>query len=176
MRKTEKQLWGPGPWEKEDDRYEWTTAAGYPGLMTRGPLGNWCGYAAVPNGHPLWGAAYDAWCNIEVHGGLTYSGPCRGHICHTAKPGDPDNVWWFGFDCAHAFDFMPAMGPLRADRSFGPTVPTKFPDEVYRDYGYVREQVESLASQLQELERGSRKRSAEVEGDSGEVRSSRGGT
>src|SRR5215510_304522 len=29
------------------------------------------------------------------------------HICHTPSPGEPDNVWWLGFDCCHLGDLYP---------------------------------------------------------------------
>lgn len=35
---------------------------------------------------------------LAVHGGLTYSDRCHDDICHVPAPGEPDDVWWFGFD------------------------------------------------------------------------------
>ena len=63
-------------------------------------------------------------------------------ICHKPEPGDPDNVWWFGFDCAHCDDLAPEMLKYR-DFSRG--------IETYRDLAYVRHEVESLAGQLAAL-------------------------
>lgn len=59
-------------------------------------MGFLCGYASVDQSSPLYGADYDS---VElnpnvVHGGLTFSGTMQGY----------DGLWWFGFDCAHAFD------------------------------------------------------------------------
>jgi len=65
------------------------------------------------------------------------------HVCHKPDPGEPDNVWWFGFDCAHAFDKMPA---LRRYSGYS------HPSETYRDQAYVTAEVEKLASQLLQLE------------------------
>src|SRR5690606_18441494 len=28
-------------------------------------------------------------------------------VCHVADAGEPDHVWWFGFDCAHCDDLSP---------------------------------------------------------------------
>jgi hypothetical protein len=90
---------------------------------------------------------------VEVHGGLTFSGPCQegGAICHRALPGEPTSVWWFGFDCAHAGDVVPeftnkmfrAMGiaAMSGHSAFAPF-------EKYRDIAYVKNQVEYLATQL----------------------------
>jgi hypothetical protein len=108
-----------------------------PCLLKRNDFGVWCGYAAVPPGHPLHGKRYDEPA-VEVHGGLTYSDACSGTICHEPKPGEPDNVWWFGFDCHHADDYAPGMDPHVRDLLGG----------TYRDMAYARREAESLAEQL----------------------------
>lgn len=140
----DKSGWGPGPWQTEPDRMEWKHN-GTPCLMVRTPHhGAWCGYAAVPPGHPLHGVEYGD-PDVSVHGGLTYSNKCAGYICHVPAPGELDDVWWFGFDCAHSGDETPgsnaALG-FRAYRGIG--------DE-YRDLAYVRAEVERLADQLAAL-------------------------
>lgn len=148
----DKSTWGPGPWQEEPDRVEFKHA-GLPCLMLRHDrTGNWCGYAAVPPGHPLHGEPYDN-ADVRAHGGLTYSDKCRGDICHVPAPGEPDNVWWFGFDCAHAGDFCPGMeATLLSIPAIVEMRATRYPNleryEVYRDVHYVRSQVERLAEQL----------------------------
>lgn len=147
MESTEHQVdrtgWSSGPWDAESDREEWKTAAGLPGLMARNRMGAWCGYVAVPPGHPYHGKGYDD-VPVDAHGELTYSDSCFGHICHVPEPGEPDDVWWLGFDCAHAFDLVPGMVrpgiPLRSYMN----------NDVYRDVAYVRAEVEQLAAQLVE--------------------------
>lgn len=57
-------------------------------------------------------------------------------ICHIPAPGEPDNVWWFGFDCAHSGDLAPAYDSLNGY------------DSSYCDLEYVRREVTSLAAQL----------------------------
>lgn len=138
--------WGDGPWADEPDRIEFE-AHGLPCLMQRvAPSGAWCGYVAVSPGHPLHGAGYDSanTRDVFVHGGLTYASACRDTICHVPKQGEPDDVWWFGFDCAHCDDFMPGLAALlklqRQDIFGG--------DAVYRDANYVRDQCVDLALQL----------------------------
>jgi hypothetical protein len=61
-------------------------------------------------------------------------------ICHVPEPGRPDDVWWFGFDCAHAWDFSPGYAELGWDFHTG--------DETYRDRAYAEGYVGSLAKQL----------------------------
>src|SRR5437899_2549525 len=110
---------GPGPWSKEPNRVQFTHA-GLDCLLHRGGLAAWCGYVAVPPGHPAHGKGYDD-IPVEVHGGLTYAEPCQGHVCHTPRPGEPEDVWWLGFDCQHFMDTAPGM--LVAERHVGMAAP-----------------------------------------------------
>ena len=66
---------------------------------------------------------------IDVHGGLTYAST-GAHIEKGSK------LWWFGFDCSHSNDFMPA-----SDSPFNY-------NGTYRDFEYVKSECESLAKQL----------------------------
>jgi hypothetical protein len=143
--------WGTGPWDGEPDRIAWTDeATGRPCLLRRGGGGSWCGYVAVDPGHPFHGKDYlDDTVDtiVSVHGGLTYAAECTGDpergICHAPAPGQPDDVWWFGFDAGHAFDLRPADRALQvAYPSFG------LIDDVYRDVAYMRTECELLAAQL----------------------------
>ncbi len=139
--KIDKSTWGEGAWQSEPDRKEWRDAAtGLPCLAHRNEHGgNWCGYVAVPPGHPAHGKGYDD-IDVEVHGGLTYSGACSGHICHVPKAGEPDDVWWVGFDCHHAWDFAPAYAARH------PTF--RAPEDTYRTLTYVEAECKRLAAQL----------------------------
>lgn len=160
-RKIDKSTWGDGPWQSEPDRIEFRHK-GLPCLMLRTEhMGNWCGYVAVPPEHPWHSKGYtdctkkwkcresktDGYCKhtpehlLNVHGGITYSNQCAGHICHVPQPGEPDNVKWFGFDCAHGGDGMPGMaGHLTNEDNFF--------SRGYKDVAYVRREVERLADQL----------------------------
>lgn len=140
-------------WEHEPDRVEFRFK-GLPCLVVRNVgVGNLCGYVAVPPGHPLHGQtsedpkskAHD----LDVHGGITFTDSCNegGKICHVPQPGEPDNVWWFGFDCAHGGDYIPMTQKVsgrKPDASF----------ESYRDIGYVIREVCDLATQLAAMESG----------------------
>ncbi len=139
----DKSAWGPGPWQDEPDRVEFEHL-GFPCLIIRqAHSGGLCGYVAVPPGHPWHGVDF-AGCasdveHPDVHGGVTYSRKC----CHVPKPGEPDDVWWLGFDHAHCDDLSPrdANDPDSRTRHF----------ETYRDIAYVRQGVESLARQAAEV-------------------------
>lgn len=77
-------------------------------------------------------------CIINVHGGLTFSDHCcpspsgPGGICHVVEEGEDDNVWWLGFDCAHAGDVCPAYE----------TIVYPGDEDVYRELDYVAQQVQ----------------------------------
>jgi len=156
---TDKTLWGPGPWQKEPDKRQWLTAAGMPGLIVRNLMtGNLCGYAGVALGHPMFGKDTldhddDSLLRLIVHGGITFTGLCTPHedesrgICHKVEPGEPDKVWWLGFDCGHRVDVSPRM------KVEDPEIHalTRSADAKYRDLAYVTAQVEKLAAQLKAM-------------------------
>jgi hypothetical protein len=139
---------GNGPWTTEPDKAQWVDeATGLDCLIVRNRGGALCGYVGLPPGHRAHGVDYDDVTPYpDVHGGLTFAGPCqedngggRG-ICHVPEPGRPADVWWLGFDCAHAGD----MSPRWADH-----LPASLRmHEVYRDFDYVKAEVERLAAQL----------------------------
>ena len=112
---------------------------GLPCLMVRhGMSGHWCGYVGVPPEHPWHGKEYsDDAVNVSVHGGLTYANECHGDVYHVAQPGEPEHVWWFGFDCAHCDDHTPGLS-YRKD----------WGDSIYRTLAYVQQQTNELAEQV----------------------------
>lgn len=134
----DKSTWPDGPWKAEPDRVEFEHA-GLPCLLNRTSVGNWCGYAAVLPGHPLHGRDFGGVDLVEVHGGLTYASACSGDICHVPRPNEPDDVWWFGFDCAHAWDTMPTMADNLMLWDGGAS---------YKTRAYVEAQTRQLAEQL----------------------------
>lgn len=137
----DKAAWGPGRWTDEPDRLEFRHL-GLPCLLNRNSMGAWCGYAAVPPGHPLHGAGTDSdLVDLAVHGGVTYAAACSEEICHVPDPGEPDDVWWIGFDCAHSSDLIPALKDIPGLRG------------QYRDVAYARRVTEALAEQLAALRR-----------------------
>ncbi len=145
--KVDKSGWEPGPWKDEPDRVEFE-AFGFPALIVRGPVGAPCGYVAVPPGHPWYDQGYDD-VDVRVHGGLTYSGRCAGHICHVPKPGEPDDVYWLGFDCGHSGDLSPKFLELMKSSGIAPL--TGMYAETYKDVEYVRGEVMKLARQAKDV-------------------------
>jgi hypothetical protein len=142
-RTLDKTNWGAGPWQDEPDKIQYEDAdTGLPCLITRSPhMGNLCGYVGIAEGHPFFGVEYTD-IDLVAHGDVNFSSFCQTdgseaqRVCHVPGPGEPDRVWWFGFDCAHAgSDMMPA-------------IPTPRHWGTYRDLPYVREQIKSLAAQL----------------------------
>lgn len=159
-----KREWARGPWDKEPDKLQWQDPqTGLPCLIVRAHHGALCGYVGVPEGHPWHGKEYDnvRWANPaakenwdyypDVHGGLTFAGPCsegkeEDGICHKPGPGEPDNVWWLGFDCAHAGDETPAIAATLRDIGH-PRNKALREYEKYRTIDYVKANVTSLAHQ-----------------------------
>jgi hypothetical protein len=169
----DKSGWSRGAWDSEPDLENFTTANGMAGAIIRvSHSGSLCGYVGVPASHPWHGKEYGAEvlpsveqlsrpidvdkisiislfcgagenlvegaridCLVDVHGGLTYSG------AGIAEYGEDSALWYFGFDCAHSGDLSPAMDGLYPQ--------FRICGETYRDIGYVRGEVESLAKQLE---------------------------
>lgn len=161
----DKSEWGDGPWQSEPDKLQFVDeATGLPCLIVRGPSGALCGYVGVSLGHPYFEKGYSelpgaGWDDdiddprhIRVHGGLTYADHCQQQvegdrdveaagICHVVEDGEDDNVWWFGFDCAHACDLTPKF-----ISEFKASLGSK-----YRDVAYVKAEIATLAAQLKEV-------------------------
>lgn len=148
--------WAAGPWDTEPDKIQYQDeATGYPCLIVRNRYGALCGYTGIPDTHPWHGHDYtDLPAQIEVHGGLTFAGPCHDHpdegrgICHIAAPGEPDNVWWYGYDCAHHLDIAPGMDATLRTIGAAPETRPMRSGEAYRDVTYVKAQNALLAAQL----------------------------
>ncbi len=150
-RTVDKSSWPRGQWDTEPDKKQWKDeATGLPCLIVRGGGGALCGYVGVGPDHPLYekdeSFAYSL-CDIDVHGGLTFSDHCADtddesrHVCHKPEPGEPDHVWWLGFDCSHCHDIRPKdLNKWWAGPSSG--------GESYKSIGYVELHVRRLASQL----------------------------
>ena len=128
-----------GPWDNEPDRVEFTHAGLTCLLLRNSGLGNWCGYVGLPPGHPAYGKKYDE-VPVSVHGGLTFANECHDHICHVPDKDEPDHLYWLGFDCAHAGDFIPTSDSLLK----------RYPisGETYKGVKYVKKETMRLADQL----------------------------
>jgi len=136
----DKSSWAVGPWQSEPDKAQWTDeGSGLPCLIVRAKgSGSLCGYVGISSTHPFFGKCYSD-LDLDVHGGLTFASKCMEDnkeqgVCHIVEMGEDDDVWWFGFDCAHAGDYVPQYGL----------------DDIsnYRDWAYLRAQCAQLAEQL----------------------------
>jgi len=146
-RTIDKSKWARGPWDNEPDKTQFQDMkTGLPCLIVRVDIhGALCGYVGVSEGHPCYEKHYNSVPYFDVHGGLTFSGFCHGHICHIPGPGESDKVWWLGFDCVHFRDMSPAYSAILEHAILA--------DGAYRDIGYVKAEIASLARQLVELVR-----------------------
>lgn len=117
-------------WENEPDKVEFEYL-GFKCLILRNPeLKTLNGYIGLPKSHPYYGKDYND-IDVEVHGGLTFSGQGGRWDKH---------YWWIGFDCAHAGDLMPGADiPGRITNRW---------DLSYRNIEYVKNELKHLAEQL----------------------------
>lgn len=150
---------GDGPWNDEADKIGWIDErTGRQCIILRQANGTLSGYVAVEPAHPLFGYRHDAVpgaLGVSVHGGLTYAAPCEQNlpepvsVCHMPPKGmrsarqnvfENEDLWWFGFDTDHAYDFVPKVRGGSANQiSDG---------KVYRDQAYVYRECIRLAAQL----------------------------
>lgn len=125
--------------QNEPDKKQWQHNNGLACLIVRNHRGALCGYVGVPISHPYFGKGYNEIDNVEVHGGLSFSGECAESndeakgICHISDK----EVWWLGFDCNHYGDISP-LGEY-------PYFESK---STYKDFEYVTNEVNKLAEQL----------------------------
>lgn len=148
----------PGPWDSEPDFRQWLDKkSGLPCLIVRNRYGALCGYVGVSKGHPAFEVDRSDLGDLDAHWGVTYTDHCAGGICHTVEPGEDDNVWWIGFDCAHAFDLVPAHAAIYRKLEIEDPTPDDLKgmvvSEVYRDMAYVTAVCHELAMQLKKMKR-----------------------
>lgn len=134
-------------WIDEPDREEFEHS-GLKCLILRDPdLKMLCGYVGVLIGHLCYGRHCDSFpyrdlLPVRVHGGLTFS-----------EVGDGEwrqrGYWWFGFDTAHGWDLVPKMRELEIEW-FNEPYWTSY--RTYKNFQYVRKNVESLADHLVTVE------------------------
>ena len=129
MSRTEAHLKLPltGPWRDEPDlvTFDLPEAGLRCAIMRLGATGHRNGYVGVPKGHAWYGFSDDDVDDqVQVHGGLTYSG--------ASLWDDSIDRWWVGFDCMHGGDAAPRC-PI--------------PHSEYKDWNYVILEVLRLANQ-----------------------------
>lgn len=119
MRETKRATLPPGPWDIEQNLYEFE-AHGLKCVVMRMPFnGVLNGYVKAPSND------FIEWVDFSVHGGVTYH--------RTDERGQ-----WIGFDTAHAWDLRPSEFGTR----------DQLRDQVYRDAACVIAETTSLAEQI----------------------------
>jgi len=151
----DKSKWKDGPWNNEPDKAQWVYN-GLDCLIVRNHYGALCGYVGVPESSQYFEKHYDQVheaIDLDVHGGLTFANKCRPHpegdhkgICHIEEGAANKTVWWLGFDCAHAWDYS----PRDSERENENPIFRQNPEDIYRNFSYVKTEVEYLARQLLE--------------------------
>jgi hypothetical protein len=100
-----------------------------------------CGYVAVSKKHPFFKVSCwdEQLKDIDVHGGLTF-----------ASFRNNKSQWWFGFDCAHAWDYSPGLAEsLKNNPGISAnTLDILFNDTTYRNIKFVQRETAWLAFQL----------------------------
>lgn len=152
------------------------TSHGLACAIIKGPLGAWCGYVSVPEGHPLHGKSHrdriptpKAFLEQELDltkrdmiglflesfeedrntMPLSLLFEVHGGITWTGKglPWDDGGAGWgFGFDCAHYGDWIPSPEMASVRRELGH--PIKNEHETYRNAQYVEAECRNLAEQV----------------------------
>lgn len=149
----DRSRWPRGAWDSEPDQARWTDEdTGLACLAKRHrQKGHWCGYVGVDSRHSWYGVSQaeleDA---AEIHGAVTFAGRCdEGPVaqtaCHAEEPGEPDELWWIGFHCHHAWDCSPV--DLVEEAARGEWV-AREAGEDYRTLGYVQSECRRLARQM----------------------------
>lgn len=112
--------WERGQWDGEPDEVWWPGADGAYHWAVRNWSGAWCGYVAVPMGHP-----WSLICDHEVSDDNAEWSALR-----------PDGWTLFGFDCGHNWHVQPSRGHHYDGGSY------------YATLREVRTRIESLAATL----------------------------
>jgi hypothetical protein len=129
--------------DKEPEEYV-STYKGFDYMILRIPaLGILNGYVGLPKGHPDYGKSYDD-IEVSVHGGLTYNS------YKNPKTKEEDDLWWIGFDTGHYGDLCPGLHKTYMQLGMALGELLSNPMEEYRNFEYVKNEVEQLIDQLNE--------------------------
>jgi len=102
-----------------------------------------CAYVGIPESHPVAGWDYDALSFIECHGGFTFSE--RGDGIYL-----PEGFWWYGWDYAHAGDWMGYYTEKDKKGAFR-DCKKRTTEEIYREACSVAYQLRNLMDWIEEI-------------------------
>lgn len=148
---TDKSTWPAGAWQIEPDFvYYQDYQTKLHCLIQRNNYGSLCGYVAIEKDHPYFGIDYNDYetVDIQVHGGLTFSGPIELPEETRIKELEGLDLWWFGFDCSHIHDLTPAYTDLMGTAIFATAIGRS---DVYRNMDFVKAEIRKMVKQLDEV-------------------------
>jgi hypothetical protein len=115
---------------------------GYHCIVLRSPKSGFLsGFVGVPPTHPYYEIDHDTIEDVQVHGGLQFSGP------QIDQGRERPNLWYFGFDC-HQFDDL-CLEDLTTMTAISYGLKRS---ASYKSMPYVEGQVRGLAEQLKACE------------------------
>lgn len=145
------------PWKTEPSKEEFDHN-GLPCLIIRhDTFLTLNGYVGVRSDHPMYGLDYTdtIWVDSDKFPNLVPNedGSIRGGdllcphggVTFTGTMFENHDLWWFGFDCSHAYDFKPGVidTPMESLNMTG---------SHYRDIEYVRNECRMMAERLSSLD------------------------
>lgn len=147
-----KKRFKPGPWHDEPDEVRYQER-GFNCYILRNIYGALCGYVEIPSSHPF----YERDCDndleeeIEVHGGLSFSGEIEGL-----------EGWFIGFDCGLLNDVLPSLIISKDDKPrdmndeklrqiLSRIDSSRIPEPTYKDIDFVKKEISSMIDQLLEI-------------------------
>lgn len=119
-------------WLKEEDYYKFEIKGFTCEIIRHPSMKHLCGYVHLQPNNTFYGVHYND-IDIYVHGGLTYSE-------------QKDLDWVVGFDCSHVGDLTPLTYIMFKDTAFYDDT------EVYRNVGFVKNELLNLLNQLSKKE------------------------
>lgn len=126
-------------WLKEKDKYFWIDEkTQFKCMILRNNTGALCGYVGIPPQSKK----YEEF--LSVHGGITFYKIDYQESFDSPDYNDLKSCDIYGFDCSHAGDYCPKSAEMYPEIFF-------MCDGIYRNYEYVKNEVASLAEQLQQL-------------------------
>lgn len=115
-----------------------------------------CGYVGIPTGNSFYENSVGDLGFIECHGGITYAE-------YRLLGIESSNIWWIGFDCAHAYDgydIETAESYFGDDPDWKKTVGSQTMQEYYKrvngeyefqSMGYVKSECQKIIDQIIEI-------------------------
>lgn len=138
----DRSSWGRGAWDGEPDRMMWQRGQLTCLALRQIGAGYWCGYVGVPFGHPAFGKGLS---EVEIS-----SAQHEVNYAELELGKEDPPLYWFGFDCGHAWDYQPGLAADLAAANPG-FVRRLFGEQHYWTLEEVSAEIEQLAVQLEKM-------------------------